>query len=640
MKLMLLFTVFLFSCNCNKQEEQTFYAQINIFQNEIKKLCFFIENESLKNAKFFQRLMIDAKIHCPDEKYIQLDNVAINANEHFTNTEEKLKICKNLENMITNGIFNGASLGFYISKGNYTQASKILDKWHQSFAKFSFQLHPIDIPLEIIAQDSNVFYLKKLDINECIFSWLFLVFLMISSIFYFKSFHHSTIKNQLENDRQANQQMENDKPSNRSRITNSLNIIKEILFFNYYNIPLILSAIVTIALLNNTKYLAFYPEYKSISWLPNSKNLIDTMINDRDYVHSTLKNHIKSIEEIKKYVNIYHDEKVQSNIKLLANNIIKAQSMAVTELQKYILSVNDLGSTLTSISKSIETKAIKAKRVDETKPILGALKDLNIEMIELKKNKIAIEVSLTNLLPILIKQTKEFRYFLQSDNLHEIRWIIDQHKDILSEFQTNEEKIGFRIDAVIGKINDDQELNNNIKELIGILETDKSIASTFSLIGKMATFSSIPFVWKSAVYLISMTNPVAGAAYLGAGAFIGAAGMIANKDQLEKQMAASNYHRELEKLNIHIKNVKIQMKQYDRALNEQKEARSKSQDALNHISANLGEFSKIKNFILPIQVKNALFHEIEQLLNNYINMVAFLEMQTSNNKSKINLNQN
>ena len=71
-KLMLLFTVFLFSCNCNKQEEQTFYAQINIFQNEIKKLCFFIENESLKNAKFFQRLMIDAKIYCPEEKNIQL----------------------------------------------------------------------------------------------------------------------------------------------------------------------------------------------------------------------------------------------------------------------------------------------------------------------------------------------------------------------------------------------------------------------------------------------------------------------------------------------------------------------------------------------------------------------------------------
>jgi len=70
---------------------------------------YLIENESLKNAKFFQRLMIDAKIHCPDEKYIQLDNVAINANQHFTNTEEKLKICKNLENMITNGIFNGAS---------------------------------------------------------------------------------------------------------------------------------------------------------------------------------------------------------------------------------------------------------------------------------------------------------------------------------------------------------------------------------------------------------------------------------------------------------------------------------------------------------------------------------------------------
>jgi hypothetical protein len=79
-------------------------------------------------------------------------------------------------------------------------------------------------------------------------------------------------------------------------------------------------------------------------------------------------------------------------------------------------------------------------------------------MIELKKNKIAMEVS-------LVISTKIF---------------------------------------FIGKINDEQELNTNIKELISILETDKSIASTFSLIGTMATFGSIPFVWKSAVYLISI----------------------------------------------------------------------------------------------------------------------------------------
>jgi len=52
------------------------------------------------------------------------------------------------------------------------------------------------------------------------------------------------------------------------------------------------------------------------------------------------------------------------------------------------------------------------------------------------------------------------------------------------------------------------------------LEKDKLISSAISLFDKMTIFG--------AVYLISMTNPVSGAAYLGASLFIGAVGMIIN----------------------------------------------------------------------------------------------------------------
>ncbi len=52
------------------------------------------------------------------------------------------------------------------------------------------------------------------------------------------------------------------------------------------------------------------------------------------------------------------------------------------------------------------------------------------------------------------------------------------------------------------------------------MEKDKLISSAISLFDKMTIFG--------AVYLISMTNPVSGAAYLGASLFIGAVGMIIN----------------------------------------------------------------------------------------------------------------
>ena len=75
-------------------------------------------------------------------------------------------------------------------------------------------------------------------------------------------------------------------------------------------------------------------------------------------------------------------------------------------------------------------------------------------------------------------------------------------------------------------------------------------------------------------------------------------------------------------------NLNIAIKQYEKALAGQKLAREKSQQALNDISAHLGEHLNIRNSFLPIQVKTALFYEIDKLLNNYNRMINFLEIQT------------
>ena len=60
-----------------------------------------------------------------------------------------------------------------------------------------------------------------------------------------------------------------------------------------------------IAILINMNYLAFYPERKTISWFPGGKNAVDSMLDDRDYVDSTLRNYIKSIDELQNYVSIF-----------------------------------------------------------------------------------------------------------------------------------------------------------------------------------------------------------------------------------------------------------------------------------------------------------------------------------------------
>jgi len=102
-----------------------------------------------------------------------------------------LNTCKDLVDLVTDGLYSGNLLSFYLGNGNYTLASDIINKWHLSFTKFNLQFIPIDIPLEIIAQNSNVFYTKKLNTMKCFFSWLFVLALASGLYILYKSFAHS-----------------------------------------------------------------------------------------------------------------------------------------------------------------------------------------------------------------------------------------------------------------------------------------------------------------------------------------------------------------------------------------------------------------------------------------------------------------
>lgn len=216
-----------------------------------------------------------------------------------------------------------------------------------------------------------------------------------------------------------------------------------------------------------------------------------------------------------------------------------------------------------------------------------------------------------------------------------IQYIIDHHKNILDDIQIGTDKVVFSVKAVIGQIKEEKELNENIKDLINTLEKDKSDAWYYSMIGAVAPGGLVPVIWQGSMFLLTVTNPVvAGGAFLSASAIACAAGSNFYYNQLDKQNVVSNYKVELEKLDIVIKNLNVAMEQYSKALNVQKTAREKSQNALSHISSHLGSFLNIKNSILPIPVKKALYEEIDKILNNYNQMIAFLDSQPLSEKVK------
>ena len=379
-----------------------------------------------------------------------------------------------------------------------------------------------------------------------------------------------------------------------------------------------------IAILAKSSYLEFYPERKAMLWFPDGKDSIESMLKDRDHVHATLQNRIIAIENIQKIVSIFSDKNFQTSVEQFRNNIMKGHTMVVTEVQEYFNRVDEYGLALSSVLKSVESKAIRAGRFEETKPILEALKLLDDDINKLKKNVFTMKVSLSNFMPILIEQTKEFRHLLQNDRL-EIRSVIGDHKNILTDLAKNEDKIKLSI-AAVGTIIGEKGMNEHTDELIDVLEGDELTAKFKGIIGAVGAGGLVPLIWRGSMLLFSPL--VAGPAFLGASAIVIGTGLLNFNQQLEKQKDSHNYQVELNKLNNVMSNLNIAIKQYEKALAGQKLAREKSQQALNDISAHLGEHLNIRNSFLPIQVKTALFYEIDKLLNNYNRMINFLEIQT------------
>ena len=277
-----------------------------------------------------------------------------------------------------------------------------------------------------------------------------------------------------------------------------------------------------IAILAKSSYLEFYPERKAMLWFPDGKDSIESMLKDRDHVHATLQNRIIAIENIQKIVSIFSNKNFQTSVEQFRNNIMKGHTMVVTEVQEYFNRVDEYGLALSSVLKSVESKAIRAGRFEETKPILEALKLLDDDINKLKKNVFTMKVSLSNYMPILIEQTKEFRHLLQNDRL-EIRSVIGDHKNILTDLAKNEDKIKLSI-AAVGTIIGEKGMNEHTDELIDVLEGDELTAKFKGIIGAVGAGGLVPLIWRGSMLLFSPL--VAGPAFLGASAIVIGTGLL------------------------------------------------------------------------------------------------------------------
>jgi hypothetical protein len=157
---MLVFLPITENSNQNTAQRKGFPEEVKNLEKKTQELCTFIETKSIFQANEFLKHLHNAHTKCPDLDKMnnRLLNMLDQAKKHRSGLIEEFDSCKKLSDMLSNGLENANLVIFYLTEGNYTLVKEILGNWHQKFENFRFSFYPRNTALEIISENSLVFY--------------------------------------------------------------------------------------------------------------------------------------------------------------------------------------------------------------------------------------------------------------------------------------------------------------------------------------------------------------------------------------------------------------------------------------------------------------------------------------------------
>lgn len=141
-------------------DDKSFSDYVFNLQNDFKSLCSYIGRNTLSTATEFRNLIRNAHIYCPnmDALKIKLSYMENMASQHISFVKRQSDSCQELSNMLLEGLENGDLLIYYLKEGNYSLVTSIIDKWHEAFTNFASTFYIMDIPIEIMLSNAEVFY--------------------------------------------------------------------------------------------------------------------------------------------------------------------------------------------------------------------------------------------------------------------------------------------------------------------------------------------------------------------------------------------------------------------------------------------------------------------------------------------------
>ena len=366
------------------------------------------------------------------------------------------------------------------------------------------------------------------------------------------------------------------------------------------------------------------------NWYPTATATLISMEADMDALQANISRQIKSIEELQKYVSMYHDETVQIVVNNLVANLVRGVRQAHTELSEAYTASAKLSTKFLQTHERIEAAAQKTGKEEETKDLLIQLAKGANEHATLQRNLEVSMIGQQNTLPILKEQVTSMQELLKQDRLIDLGRVITEHKETTKKIDDNTDKVEASLEHVIETVhNEDQ---GGMKQLAKSLSKDSEDDQQKAVVkgriagagGVGAAVGSTFFALKTglAVATVSATA-VAGPILLGAGG-VAAVGVTLNYvfNQWDDAAAASKFQRELAALETERVNLEAALEKLQQAVADQRTSLESTKNTLMRLEDHIERFSNIRGFILNVEQRRAINDELQNLKVRYTKMMA------------------
>jgi hypothetical protein len=599
-------------------------GRILSIKNEIRSLCSHIELTTLSTAHASKTLVRDAHIFCPNytEMKSKLSDMEKLASDHCSIIKKTVEDCLKLSNMMTNGEWIASDL----HGDDYSRVRNTIDKWRESFVKFSVNFNFVDTSIERMFDHSKVFYhdgfiftiksflitIMMLLFNTTIVTLIFIAISFISGaaqILYdfIESFNQNSSEIIVDNDSadynllyNGSGRIQQTIRHNNTRRANSFEIVKFTSVMKYltktslrfYTIVGVLSWILIFCLLFAITFLwnpAVFSCYKPIryNWYPRVESTLKMIINDMDSLHSRCTRQLGPIEELSLYVSTNHARAKETAVSELMLNLYVFEQINQEISNVHVLNERML-SRLRRMYKQIQEKAKTTGKLNETYELLVEV-NFTIYSIEVLQSTLKVVVSDQEDTVSSLSWQGTFMHELVKDNeFIELGRVIRYYRNALIYINGNISKLEMAVNQVILELVDNGQMYEQKSIVATLIETSIYDAIKAIVVGSIesATGTIVGMLTIRTGYRIAIIAPstVTGPAIaIAAGLGMISTGVSSGVNHFDNYIKASRFKSLLAVLEIETSNVETTMKQLKKAVSDQKKTSTSSNLLLSRL---------------------------------------------------------